>query len=143
MAVLASPQTTGVLTFDSFMDNESELVLQRFGIAPILTFSSSAVGVPTTQTLRLTNPNINPLNVDILGDFEKRGFSVQSTSVAVAAQSFALLNLTWTPRDSSATRVQLQLRACGHEGSGKPVKMSLAATLLGSVAATAPVSVKS
>jgi hypothetical protein len=116
------------------LGNSSELLLQRFGVVPVLQFTSSAVGVPTTHVLRAKNPNPYALSVEVVGgETHRGGFTIDSAVFSVPALGTTTINVRWTPSDTATARLQLQLKAIGMDDSGRPVKLPLVVTLLASV----------
>jgi hypothetical protein len=132
-AISASPSSYG----------SPELILQRFGVTPTLTFSSHNVGDAASQTLIIRNPNSYEFSCEIIaGRAEKHGFTVATTSIRpIPALGCSSIIIEWSPRDLSAVRVQLQFQATGVDESRRPVKLLLAVTLLGSIVSLVSVGV--
>lgn len=113
-----------------------ELILQRFGSAPTVTFSVSAEEIAPTcaRTLLVRNPNSFDLVVDVSGSLGRGFVTGCEFPAAVPAQGTAMVNLFWAPqKGAKSARAQLQLRATG-TGSNA-VKMPFTVNLEGHRAA--------
>lgn len=117
---------------------DAELVLQRFGAAPVVAFSAPAdrFAAPASRVLRVRNPHDFDVIISVTGG-ATRGFVVgDGSALSVPALGFADLVMHWAPEPKTASaRIQLQLKAIGASGEHAAVKMPFSVTLIGTVAA--------